>query len=140
MRFHKLVRFDTKSGDGTFGRFENWVMVEEDDRDNLPNVSSIPTGAYVCKRTMYNRGGYETFEVTGVPGRSFIKFHMANTEEDIEGCIGPGKFLGVLEKLDEDTGERRHKLAVMRSREAFEEFMEFFAGVDEWVLIVEEYS
>lgn len=140
MRHHRLVRFDTRSGDGTIGRFEQWVTIEEDDRDNRPNISSIPTGAYVCERTMYNRGGYETFEVTGVPDRSEIKFHVANTEEDVQGCIGLGLRLGVLEEDDEDLNVRRHKLAVLSSRDAFNQFMRFFDGVDRWVLVVEDYQ
>jgi len=139
MREHTLTRFDSKSGDGTFGRFERWVTVEEDDKGNRKRVSSIPTGRYVCKRSMYHKGGYPTFEITGVPDRSRILFHVANTEEDVEGCVGVGMRLGVLKKLDEDTGSIRHKIAVLQSRDAFKEFMAFFEGVDFWTLNVVDY-
>ncbi len=90
---------------------------------------------------MFNRGRYETFEVTGVPGRSLIKWHIANKEEDVAGCIGPGMRLGLLwEDEDEDTGESGYKLSVMDSGQAFEEFMNFFEGVDEWILTIEDFK
>lgn len=136
MRREKLVRFETRSPDGTFGRFLGFATIEDDDRHNAPNVSCIPTGLYVCRRTMYHRGGYETFEVTGVPDRSRILFHIANTEEDVAGCIGLGLYLGTLERLDEDTGVRHWKLAAKYSREAFEAFMDEFDGIDAWELEV----
>lgn len=139
MRTHKLVRFDA-NGDGTFGRFEHWISLEEEDQNNQRMISSIPPGVYVCERTWYHGGGYETFEVTDVPGRDRILFHVANTEEDLAGCIGLGLSLGVLKVVDEDTGHMIHKLAVLRSRTAFKQFMEFFKGVDKWTLVIEEYK
>lgn len=42
---------------------------------------------YRCLRTIFHRGGYETFEVTGVEGHSRLLFHYGNTEEDSDGCI-----------------------------------------------------
>lgn len=136
MRHHRLVRFSRNSGHGTFGRFEKWVTVEDD----YPGPAIEP-GTYICRRTTFHRGGYETFEVTGVPGRSRILWHIANVEEDVKGCIGPGMRLGLLwEDEDEDTGEQGYKLAVLDSGQAFQEFMEFFNGVDEWVLTVEDYE
>lgn len=138
MRRHKLVRFDA-TPDGTLGRLEQWRTLEEEDLGNQRNVSSIPTGTYVCRRVDSPRFG-ETFEVTGVPGRSHILFHAGNTEENTRGCILVGKMFGVLNVLDEDTGERQHKLATLRSRDAFDEFMAFFEGVDEWLLEVVDYA
>lgn len=137
MIYHTLTRFE--SGDqGQFGRLLKWVTMEEEWLDNQRNKSSIPPGAYVCKRSWFYRGGYATFEITGVPGRSRIVFHIANTEEDVEGCVGLGLRMGTLLRTDEETNERRHKLAVLSSRAAFSEFMQHFEGIDEWVLIIEE--
>lgn len=142
MRHHTLTRFDIEGGDGTFGRFERWATMEDDWLGNRPFVSCIPSGEeYLCRRRMYNKGGYEVFEVTGVPGRSLILIgHYANTEEDVQGCIGLGLKLGVLLKTDEDNGERRHKLAVLSTRVASKEFMHFFKGVDEWMLKIVDYD
>lgn len=134
-----LMRF-APTGDGVFGRMGKWFSIEEEDLNNRPNVSCIPEGLYICRRTRYNRGGYETFEVTNVPGRSHILFHIANTEEDIEGCIGLGTRLGTLRVKDEDTGELRYKLAVLESKKAFQEFMESMKGIDEFMLRVVSYT
>lgn len=137
MRKHTLVR-DEKGPDGVFGTFEKWQTVEEEWLGNRQKVSCIPAGTYRCKRTWYKGGGYECFEVMMVPGRSRILFHVANSEEDIEGCIGIGARRGHLERKDEDTGKLVKKRAVLASKTAFAEFMEFFKDVDEWTLEIVE--
>lgn len=138
MRRHRLTRFDANR-DGTLGRFEQWRTLEEEDQGNRRNVSSIPPGVYLCRRHQSPKFG-ETFLVTGVPGRSFILFHSGNTEEATDGCILVGSFFGVLRVRDEDSGELTHKLATLRSRDAFDEFMAFFEGVDEWLLEIVDYA
>ena len=110
----KLTRF-AQTRDGTFGRFGKWLTVEEEWQGNKPRVSCIPTGVYLCHRTWYHGGGYETFEVMDVPGRSRILFHVANTENDLEGCLGIAGQLGVLQVKDEDSGLMAHKLAGLQS-------------------------
>lgn len=112
--------------------------IEDDWRDNRPRESCIPAGVYLLQRTIYRKHGYETFEVTGVKDRARILIHPANTEEDVEGCIGVGLRRGVLRvPRDEDTGtEHVEKQAVVASREAFRQFMELLADVDEATLEV----
>jgi hypothetical protein len=140
MRLHRLTRF-AETPHGVFGRFEKWVTVEEENLGNKANVSCIPAGLdYLCQRTTYHTGGYETFEITGVPNRTRILWHVANTEEDVEGCVGPGKSLGIVNRKDEDSGIVIPKLAVLASKDAFADFMAYFAGVDEWTLRVEWYK
>ena len=117
-----------------------FYTAEEEDLDNQANISAIPAGSYVCKRARYERGGYDTFEVTGVPGRSKILFHVINTEEETEGCIGIGMSFGVLEVLDEDTGKKTWKTAILRSRDAFDRFMEHFDGTFEFILHIVDYE
>jgi hypothetical protein len=135
----KLVRFDSNEF-GTFGRLGKWVTLEEEDLGNRPNVSCIPTGEYLCKRTRYLKGGYETFEVMGVPGRSRILFHTANTEEDIQGCIGLGMTLGVFKVVDEESRKEMWKIGVRSSKAAFAEFMKSLEGVNEWKLVIEKWG
>lgn len=115
-----------------------FFTVEDDWRDNLPRISCIPAGLYALHRTVYHKHGYETFEVMGVPGRSRILIHPANTEEDLEGCIGVGLRRGKLRVIrDEDTGEvGREKEAVVQSTQAFHQLMEMMAAVDEATLEV----
>lgn len=136
MRFH--LRRIAESPDGTFGRMEVSETVfhtlEEEGLENQRNVSRIPAGTYLCRRTVYHRHGYETFEVTGVPDRDRVLFHIGNTEEDTDGCILLGLDSGLLEVVDEDTGELTRKIGVYHSRVAFRMFMQFLSGVDEFEL------
>lgn len=122
--------------DGVFGVMGPWTTVEEEDLNNAPNISCIPVGAYVCKRTWYNKGGYESFEITNVEGRSNILFHVLNTEEGTEGCVGVASHLGVMRVRDEDSHEMTYKLAGRSSRNAFNAFMRKWEGVDEFLLVV----
>lgn len=137
----KLSRF-VRTSHGVFGVLENLFIhsplytVEEEDQGNQRNISCIPAGVYTCRRTIYHKHGYPTFEITGVPNRSRILFHPANTEEDVEGCVGLGMGLGVLKVRDEDTGVRTRKLAVVSSRAAFKLFMQKLEGIDEFELEV----
>ena len=47
----------------------------------------IPPGLWTCRRTVYHKGGYPTYEVAEVPGHSRLLFHKGNMETDSEGCI-----------------------------------------------------
>jgi hypothetical protein len=54
------------------------------------DVTKIPPGKWPCKRTVYLRGGYQTFEVL-VPGHTRLLFHRGNVETDSEGCVLVGE-------------------------------------------------
>jgi hypothetical protein len=108
---------------GTFGRlyvngFECYT-VERPWLNNRRNMSCIPTGRYILERTMFYRGtpdegdDYEVYEVIGVAGRDHIKLHVANTMDDVKGCIGPGLELGWV----------KNRWGVVNSQLAFAEFM-----------------
>jgi len=77
----------------------------------------IPAGIHICKRTTYHKGGYETFEIE-VQGHSRILFHKANTEIDLDGCVGIG----------EQFGELHGKPAILQSGAGFTEFMQKLKG------------
>jgi hypothetical protein len=138
-----LVR-DLVTADGVFGRMRvpdtaggvlpDLVLdtMEDDWLYNRRSVSSIPPGDYVLVRTIFLRHQIETFEVTGVPGRSRILIHVANTEEDVEGCIGVGLRRGYLTVRDEDNPLHPmvRKMAVLDSALAFREFMTQMQGQD----------
>ena len=70
----------------------------------------------------------------------FIEWVLQNTEEDTEGCILLGMKLGVLVVRDEDSGEKRKKLAVLSSKVAFGLFMAGMVGEDEAELMVTQYG
>jgi hypothetical protein len=87
-------------------------------KNNAQNVSRIPAGIYECKR-VYDRttggGSYipETFEITGVPGRSGILFHVGNSIKDTQGCVLTGMALGGADRAG----------WILNSKDAFGEFL-----------------
>jgi hypothetical protein len=95
--------------------------LELPDRENRRNVSRIPAGQYVCKRVRSARFG-ETFEITNVPGRSGILFHVGNFPTDTHGCI----LLGM--------GKPEGKNFISESSLAVSLFNEKLAGVDSFFL------
>ena len=118
--------------DGTFGVLIDGevpfaVTLEREWLGNQPEVSCIPVGVYTCKRVASPRFG-DTFEVTGVPGRSHILFHSGNTEDDSKGCI----------LVAEQFGSINGKTAVQVSREGFAEFLARLNGADEFVVEIKE--
>ncbi len=68
----------------------------DDLRPRGPQFVKIPAGSYVCRRTMFVRGGYQTYEVCDVPGHSRLLFHRGNVEGDTEGCILLGMRFGLV--------------------------------------------
>jgi len=104
------------------------VTGEQDWEDNQRNVSCIPVGQYLCKRVTTPIHG-NTFEVTGVPGRSAILFHKGNLPlEHSQGCIL------VAEKFDLLSGEP----AVLESAQGYGEFMKAMEGISSFVLNIIE--
>lgn len=138
-----VLRRVAPTADGVFGTLDvdgafTLATVEDDWKDNAPGESCIPPGpgpaevVYQMRRSWYYRGGYEAFEIMHVPGRSRILIHIANTEEDVKGCIGVGLRHGTLVvPRDEDTGQTHVEMrSVVASREAFRRLMEALANVD----------
>ncbi|BCS89968.1 DUF5675 family protein [Pseudodesulfovibrio sediminis] len=116
----ELIRVE-KSEAGTFGVLKidgkaSCVTLEPEDRGNAQNVSCIPEGDYVVKRVNSPKYG-DTFEITGVPGRSHILLHPGNTETDTKGCVLLGRNFGHL-------GPNR---AVLSSGNTFKSFLQTMA-------------
>ena len=63
-------------------------------RNNQPRISCIPLGKYkAVKRPPGHEGSrfkYWHFEVLNVPGRTKIKWHVANYVKELLGCGAPG--------------------------------------------------
>lgn len=125
-----LIRV-SRHEDGTFGVLLHQndapfaLTLEREWLDNRSEVSCIPEGTYICRRVMSPKFG-ETFEVTGVPGRSHILFHTGNVEDDSKGCILVG------EQFENFNG----KVAILSSKKGFGELMEKFKGIDEFTLSI----
>lgn len=125
---------------GTFGVLAvyglEFYTIELPWRKNRPNVSCVPEGLYRIQRGMFwggdGPGGkpdYETFELIDVVGRTFIKFHRAQTVLDLHGCIGIGNALGV----------SMGRPAVLNSAEGHAQFMRTMKGRDEDQLRIFQY-
>lgn len=73
-------------------------------RDNEHNVSCIPPGIYGIALTVSDRARRGELwtpsakfwlpEILGVPDRTAIRMHAANTSRDVKGCIGVGTWRG----------------------------------------------
>jgi len=91
-----------------------------------PQFVKIPAGRYRCVRTVYFRGNYDTYEVTGVLGHSRLLFHAGNVERDTEGCILVGQRIGLVDDV----------LGVLNSRLGFAELMQLLDGREAFDLLV----
>lgn len=65
---------------------------ENPDRGNQPNVSCVPEGEYLLKRSTFHRGGYPCFQLfspggSEIPGRTLVKVHRGNVADDVQGCV-----------------------------------------------------
>lgn len=96
---------------------------------NKRSVSCIPEGVYTLSKrqsgvvSRTSKGRYSAgWEVANVNGRTFIMIHIANTTSDIEGCIGIGLNLGVV----------NNQWAVLDSAAAFDKFMTEMNDDDNW--------
>jgi len=121
----QLVRF-ADSPVGVFGELLDEAgnhmcyTCEPPDKNNKTRESCIPEGLYALKQrdslvVERSSGGEFTrgWEVMNVPDRSFIMFHVGNTEDDTHGCILVGYTLAGINQ----------KWAVGSSRTAFRHFM-----------------
>jgi hypothetical protein len=94
---------------GTFGRLHykgfHCYTVEKQWELNQSFISCIPVGIYKLETTIFYGGDgpggkrdYPTFKLLNVPGRTLIKIHVAQTCDDLKGCIGLGTELGFINK------------------------------------------
>lgn len=109
------------------------LTLEEEWRDNAKGISCIPNGSYLCQRVVTPKHGL-TYQVMDVPSRTAILIHSGNTEADTEGCILVGKEYGIVDAKDDDAGQIEKQLAVLRSKEAFGEFMKIVGDKQSFAL------
>lgn len=104
-------------------------------KNNESFVSCIPEGEYLCKR--YSSKAYpDTFEITGVRGRTVCLFHQGNIDDHSEGCV----LLG--ESFDPVWNKKAGKwdYGQLQSSAAFLQFMNSLKGVDQWKLMIRRYK
>lgn len=101
---------------------------------NERGESCIPEGNYLLRKRRSgvvertSDGEYlEGWEVTGVPGRTYIMIHIANWADELDGCIAVGKYI-----------PPRHMM-VNHSTDTFREFMDLLDGEDECRLVITQH-
>lgn len=94
--------------------------------DNFGWNAKLLPGVYKCVRGFHKLHNmideFETFEITGVQGHFGILFHCGNFNKDSEGCV----LLG-LHRSDD---------MIVESKKAFQSFMDYVNGLDEFELTV----
>jgi hypothetical protein len=108
-----------------------WAGLELPWRDNRPDYSCIPSGAYKAALLFSPRFGRPLYHLLAVPGRSQILIHVGNWagdvtkgyHSDVEGCILVGHAHGHL-SVAGITGQ----IAVLSSSTAVSEFMAVARG------------
>lgn len=114
-----------------FPNGKSFTIMERPALDNKQSVSCIPEGSYtlrqrtspVVERT--SKGEFpQGWEVTNVPNRSYIMFHVGNYVRNSDGCLLVG------ENFSFHNGE----FMVTNSVKAFREFMAALSSKDEWTL------
>ena len=73
------------------------LSAEKPDRGHTPNISCIPEAEYRLVRSIFHRGGYPCFQILAedgseIPGRRFVKIHIGNVADDVQGCVVLGFF------------------------------------------------
>lgn len=92
-------------------------------RDNMIDISCIPTGIYECVKIISPNHG-KTFQVTNVPGRTEILFHSGVIHKHTLGCIIPGR----------DIGWHNNDRAVFSSKDAMKILMTEYKNDDKFLL------
>lgn len=129
MKTVKIIRVE-RSEDGIIGvlkidgRAQCWTL-QPDDKDTH---FSIPSGSYPCQR-FHGKKYPDTFEII-VSGHSALLFHPLNIEDESEGCIGLGEYLGAYKGKRAIFNTVRHK--------AFDDFMKVMGEDQKFNLFIED--
>lgn len=107
------------------------VTLERPAIDGFGRMSHIKAGVYVAKRVKSPTFG-DTYEITGVAGRSAILFHPGNWVDDSRGCVLTGTTF-------DPVGGSDGKSGVTGSKMAFDELMDLLGGVAAFTLHVADF-
>lgn len=135
----KLVRGQFRK-DGIFGSLldeygnELAVTLEHAYQDGTDFWPKLPDGVYRCVRGIHHFNGattgFETFEITKVPGHTGILFHVGNYNKDSDGCILVGRNIVPIADCQ----------AISASALTFDDLMDFLEEVNEFTLTVASIS
>lgn len=92
-------------------------------------LPKLYNGTFKCVRGQHRlasmRVPFTTFEITGVEGHTNVLLHIGNFSNDSEGCV----------LLGEDIAKTAPQM-IVRSKFAFEKFMQLQDGITEFQLVV----
>lgn len=123
---------------GTFGRLYyddfSCFTVEREWANNMPYISCIPDGRYICNwhnsprfgNTLAVVGGSVSLSPSPTHQRSAILFHLGNWPTNFNGCIGLGHTFACI------NGE----MGVSSSRDTVQQFLSLFHGKANIPLII----
>lgn len=137
MKILTLYRLPQIPSGRTFGvwtredRVPICLSLERGWKNNERGVSCIPPGEYLMKRSFFEHGGYETFEII-CPPREEIKVHIGCIVDDTHGCILTGEMFEPV--YNKDTGLMED--GILASGIAFKEFMKYLEGEPEAKLVI----
>jgi len=125
----RLVRNEPGSS-GVFGTLydDNNIFLCLTLERGYPLEPKIPVGTYTCTRYNSPHFGYEVFQLMNVPGHEKIEIHIANYQEELDGCIAIGKYIGA-----RSNGGKM----LTSSKDTFQEFMRLQKNVDSFTLTIE---
>lgn len=135
---HLTLTRTSTSDAGTFGTLRgeglNLYTAELPWRDNMPRISCIPAGRYLCRPYSSTRF-HDVYELVDVPGRTAILIHSGNhagdtakgLRSDVQGCILVGLSRGILDGQE----------AVLNSRAAMQALRAAVGG-DAFELIIND--
>lgn len=78
---------------------------------NKNRISAIPQGEYKVAITDSPKFGRPTLEILGVPDRSGIRIHPANTFTELEGCIAVALHRVAMDRIQGSICDRLQRMA-----------------------------
>lgn len=109
------------------------LTLEKPWKDNQHDISSIPSGEYLVRKTIRIKFGL-TFEVLQVPNRDGILIHKGNFSQDTHGCI-------LLGESFEDTlspDGKKIVTGVMSTGKAYSELITRLNQADNFKLVIKD--
>ena len=130
MKGATLTRHGSIPGQGTFGTLLtngfSCATLEREWKNNDPDVSCIPLGAYEC--SIYNSPKHgKVYLLKNVPNRSMIEIHVANVQQELLGCIALGTDYAAMAT---PATQGKVMFGIKGSQEAFNQFMTLMDGQD----------
>lgn len=112
----------------TFFTLEHaYPVIPDSSSASATYAPKIPIGIFQCRKGLHRLESmtiqFWTFEITGVSGHTNLLFHSGNFNADSSGCV----LLGLA---------RQENMGIMKSRIAFQKFMELQKEIDTFTLTV----